>query len=62
MIIEKLSIWMKICDIPIDLLSVEGIGYITSAMGKPLCLDKATSERKRIDFAKVCVEVNGGDT
>lgn len=26
--------------------------------GEPICLDKATEERRRIDFAKVCVEVH----
>lgn len=65
-VIEKLStvkypLWMKIWDIPLDLFSVEGIGYIASAVGRPLCFDKATAER-RIDYAKVCVEVTGGDT
>lgn len=66
MSIKKLStlkspIWIKIWNIPFDLLSVEGIGYIVSAVGKSLCLDKATEERRMIDFAKNCVEVNSTD-
>lgn len=49
--IEKLNalrypIWLKSWDIPIDLLSVEGIGHIASAVGRPLWLDKATAERR----------------
>lgn len=60
--IEKQSmsnfpIWLKVWNIPLDFsLSVDGISYVASGVGIPFCLDKATEERKRIDFAKVCVE------
>ncbi|KAF6166046.1 hypothetical protein GIB67_012943 [Kingdonia uniflora] len=35
----------------------EGIGLIASIVGKPLCLDRASEERKHKSFIRVCVEV-----
>lgn len=48
----KFPIWLNIWNITLDFLSVEGIGYIASGVGEPLCLDKATEDRKRIHYAK----------
>lgn len=64
--VEKLStssfpIWLKLWHIPMDYFSTEGIGYIASGVGEPICLDKATEERRRIDYARVCVKVLGSD-
>lgn len=64
--IEKLSvssflIWLKIWNIPLDFFSTDGISYIASGIGIPTCLDKATEERRRIDFARVCVEICHSD-
>lgn len=40
----KFPISMKLWDIPLDIFSVEGISYIASFVGKPICLDKATAD------------------
>lgn len=55
---KKVSIWIKLWQIPLELFTPEGIACIASAVGKPLYLDKATAERRRVYFARVCVEVN----
>lgn len=48
--------WIKLWNVPLELFSLEGIGCIASAVGRPLYLDKATEERRRVSFARVCVE------
>ncbi|GLT68044.1 hypothetical protein SLA2020_403070 [Shorea laevis] len=54
---SKISIWVKLWKVPMVFFTPEGLGYISSAIGLPLALDKATADRTRVDYAKVCVEV-----
>ncbi|GLT52711.1 hypothetical protein SLA2020_260350 [Shorea laevis] len=54
---KRMPIWVKLWDVPMDLFSVESLCYIASGIGVPLALDKATEDRTRVDFAKVCVEI-----
>lgn len=44
-----------------ELLTSDGISHITSVVGYPLYMDKATEHRYRIQFARVCVEVGHED-
>lgn len=39
-----------------ELFTSEGLGCIASAVGKPLYLDKATAERRRVPFARIFVD------
>lgn len=34
---------------------------LASAIGKPIHIDEATANKRRLDFACVCVEINAGD-
>lgn len=40
-----------------ELFTHEGLACIANAVGVPLYLDKSTEQCRRIDIAKVCVEV-----
>lgn len=40
-----------------ELITNEGISHIASGVGMPLFMDKATKLRKRLPFARVCVEI-----
>ncbi|KAF9619705.1 hypothetical protein IFM89_008382 [Coptis chinensis] len=44
-------------DIPKQLWTKRGISFIASRIGKPHCWVKAAQSQKRLDFAKVCIEV-----
>ncbi|KAK8716925.1 hypothetical protein V6N13_044215 [Hibiscus sabdariffa] len=35
----------------------QGLGYLASALGKPLYTDRATALKQHLDFAKICVDV-----
>lgn len=53
-------VWIKLWNVPMELFTPEVIACIASAVRKPLYLDKATEERRRV--ARVCVEINRGRT
>lgn len=40
---------------------MEGLSHVASTVGKPLYMDKSTATRLRVQYAKVCLEVDLGD-
>ncbi|KAF9620144.1 hypothetical protein IFM89_010803 [Coptis chinensis] len=55
--IKGIPIWVNHFDVPKELWSEEGLGVVASRLGKPLLMDEATASRRRIAFARVCVEI-----
>ncbi|KAK8665192.1 hypothetical protein V6N13_005366 [Hibiscus sabdariffa] len=41
--------------------SREGLSYIASALGKSLYMDRATTLKMQLEFAKICIEVSAAD-
>lgn len=56
--LHKLPLWLKLWNIPLSYYHREGISYVASGVGRPLYMDKATARCSRLDYAKVCVEVD----
>lgn len=54
--LKKISIWVKIFGVPLELWTALGLSHVASTLGTPLCMDSFTEERKRIEFARICVE------
>ncbi|KAF9593005.1 hypothetical protein IFM89_019732 [Coptis chinensis] len=48
----------KQADIPKQLWTDNGIGFISSIIGEPICTDDATANRVRLNYARFCVVVN----
>ncbi|KAF9619495.1 hypothetical protein IFM89_007243 [Coptis chinensis] len=55
--IKGIPIWVNLYDVPKELWSEEGLGVVASRLGRPLLMDEATASKKRISFARVCIEV-----
>lgn len=58
---ERLStipIWVQFSNVPLKFWTAEGLSYIASALGKPLCVDALTVKGKKISFARICVKIN----
>lgn len=51
---------MKLKGIPLELFTKNGIGYIASVLGVPLHMDRVTAAKKRLEYARVCVELDVG--
>lgn len=58
--LSKVPVWLHLKGVPLELFNRDGLSYIASVIGKPLCMDPATAARKRLTFAKVCIEMEAG--
>nr|GEX18988.1 hypothetical protein [Tanacetum cinerariifolium] len=60
---DKVPLWVKMFDIPLEAWSHKGISKLASSIGKPLIMDEMTTNmcqfgRGRIGFARVLIEVD----
>lgn len=51
-------IWVQLHNLPLQCRNTRAISRIASKLGKPLCFDNITLERKRISYARVLIEVD----
>lgn len=58
---SKIPIWVKFFNVPFEFWTAKGLSYVASSIGKPLYLDQVTRTRCRLDFARICVEVDTKD-
>lgn len=56
--LTTLPIWVQFSGVPLEFWNEEGLSHIASAIGKPLYADELTEKCKRLNFAKICVEVD----
>ncbi|KAB5521997.1 hypothetical protein DKX38_026316 [Salix brachista] len=56
--ISKLPVWIRLHGLPFSLWSREGLSLVSSMVGHPLSCDEATFNCTRLDFARVCVELD----
>ncbi|PKI45194.1 hypothetical protein CRG98_034415 [Punica granatum] len=55
---RKMPIWVQLRKIHLQYFHPKGISYLASAVGKPLFMDRATALRSRLEYAKVCIELD----
>ncbi|KAK8655336.1 hypothetical protein V6N13_107918 [Hibiscus sabdariffa] len=55
--LDTAPVWIKFWHIPLELYSQQGLGYLASALGKPMYADKATALKQHLEYAKICVEI-----
>ncbi|GKF08352.1 RNA-directed DNA polymerase, eukaryota, reverse transcriptase zinc-binding domain protein [Tanacetum coccineum] len=65
--LEKLPIWIRLCNVPLEAWTTNGIIALASRLGKPLVMDNVTTERCKTGFgivryARVLVEVSAKKT
>ncbi|XP_026438033.1 uncharacterized protein LOC113336298 [Papaver somniferum] len=54
---KTFPIWLNLMNIPIHLWNAKGINMIASVLGIPFLTDKHTSARTRMNFARICIEI-----
>ncbi|KAF7145034.1 hypothetical protein RHSIM_Rhsim04G0043700 [Rhododendron simsii] len=57
-LVSKIPIWVQLYNVPLELWTAPGLSYVASAIGRPLYADRMTETCKRLNYAKVCVEVD----
>ncbi|XP_031270862.1 uncharacterized protein LOC116129253 [Pistacia vera] len=58
----QVLVWIKLYVVPLEYWTPTGLSYVASAIGRPLYMDSITLVGNRLDFAKVCVELNTSST
>ena len=53
-----IPIWVNIYNVPLEFWNPEGLGYIASAISKPLHVHQMTATCRKLSFAKLCVKVS----
>ncbi|KAF7143115.1 hypothetical protein RHSIM_Rhsim05G0103400 [Rhododendron simsii] len=58
----KIPIWVQFFNVPLEYWTAAGLSYVASAIGRPLYADSVTAKCKRLNYARVCVEIEVGAT
>ncbi|XP_044493796.1 uncharacterized protein LOC123217066 [Mangifera indica] len=56
--IKKIAVWIKFYGVPLEYWSLKGFSHIASVLGRPLYVDSVTEEGSRLEYARICVEIN----
>ncbi|KAK1351617.1 hypothetical protein POM88_054161 [Heracleum sosnowskyi] len=59
--ITSLPLWVKFTNVPDCYWTREGLSFLASPIGTPICADPLTSKLDMLPFAKMCVQYNVGD-
>ncbi|XP_039004676.1 uncharacterized protein LOC120131861 [Hibiscus syriacus] len=57
----SLTVWIHLYNVPLELYSRTGLSYIASGIGVPLSMDSVIASRKRLEYAKLCIEIGLND-
>ncbi|KAJ6737819.1 hypothetical protein OIU85_019840 [Salix viminalis] len=58
--ISKLSVWIRLKGLPLPLWTKQGLSMAASMVGKLLSCDEMTINCRRLDYVRLCVELDAG--
>nr|GEU89886.1 histidine kinase 3 [Tanacetum cinerariifolium] len=61
--LDKVPLWVRLCNIPVEAWTVKGISALASRIGKPVVMDAVTASKckqgiRTVRFARVSIKVN----
>ncbi|KAJ6422909.1 hypothetical protein OIU84_023946 [Salix udensis] len=56
--IKTIPVWVRLQGLPFPLWNKKGLSMAASMVGRPLASDEATIQCTRLEFARVCVEID----
>lgn len=56
-----IPVWVKFHRLPFEFWTEVGFSKLASTIGKPIHVDEATAKKKRLDYARICIEVDAAD-
>ena len=56
--LNKIHVWVKLRNLPLELWNPQALGKILSKIGSPIQFDHLTASKGSISFARTLVEVN----
>ena len=57
-VVSRIPVWVQLHDVPLEYWIAEGLSCLASAVGIPLYADSATEGRRRLNYARVCIEID----
>ncbi|KAK4407908.1 putative ribonuclease H protein [Sesamum angolense] len=58
----QVPVWIRLCHLPIEFWTDDGLSTVASGVGRPLYQDTITRACTRLDFARVCVMLDISST
>jgi len=55
---STIPVWVNFFYLPMELWGPEGLNRVASAIGKPLQVDRMTATKRRISYARVCIDMS----
>ena len=59
--VSRVPVWVCFYNVPLEYWNQKGLRYIVSMIGKPLQVGRMTAKRRRITYARICIEVDAKD-
>ncbi|KAG5223136.1 DUF4283 domain-containing protein [Salix suchowensis] len=56
--IKTIPVWARLQGLPFPLWNKKGLSLAASMVGKPIACDEATMQCSRLEFARVCIEID----
>ena len=56
--VKTIPVWCIFSYLPLELWTAEGFSRVASAIGRPIQVDRMTATRRRITYARICIEIN----
>ncbi|KAG5224321.1 DUF4283 domain-containing protein [Salix suchowensis] len=56
--ISKMPVWIRLTGLPFPLWTKQGLSLVATMVGRPLSCDEQTFNGTRLDYARICVEVD----
>ena len=60
--LARVPVWVRLYNVPLEYWTIKGLSCVASAIGVPLHTDHTTLLRKRLSYARVCVEIDASKT
>ncbi|TYK26644.1 hypothetical protein E5676_scaffold313G002900 [Cucumis melo var. makuwa] len=57
-VFNSILVWIRLDRVPMELWTKSGLVFVASVVGKPITLDLAIKETRRLSYARVCVELD----
>ncbi|XP_043705606.1 uncharacterized protein LOC122655479 [Telopea speciosissima] len=58
---SELPLWVRLYGLNLHYWGERSLGQIASVLGRPICVDRRTSQRERLSFARLCVSIKASD-
>ncbi|BFG40751.1 hypothetical protein CerSpe_270250 [Prunus speciosa] len=58
---SSVPIWVKPFNVPFEYWNAEGFSHVASVIGRQVHVDSLTESRKKVYYARVCMEIDASD-